>query len=161
MDIPVPMHVRQEVFFVFCLFGFVFVFFYAKSFHEDFAWFDLLSVLISVNMKIILIALGILVINGCLGGKEIPGLLSPKSCVDVPAGPQKYDFLIYIVPPNYPLINIPFSVEKQTILPKLGTFAIIAQNMCTQFIPWHISLGSLHENVLLNSPLLQWTIDGK
>ena len=50
------------------------------------------------------------------------GLLSPKSYVDVPAEPQKSDFLYTNVSLNYPLISIPFSIEKHPILPKLGAF---------------------------------------
>ena len=47
------------------------------------------------------------------------GLLSPKSYVDVPAEPWKFDFLYTNFLPNYPPISIPFSTEKHPILPKL------------------------------------------
>ena len=50
------------------------------------------------------------------------GLLSPKSYVNVPAGPQKSDFLYTNVVPNFPPINIPFLKEKHPILTKLGAF---------------------------------------
>ena len=50
------------------------------------------------------------------------GLLSLKSYVNVPAEPQKSDFLYTNFSPNYPPISIPFSIEKQPILPKLGAF---------------------------------------
>ena len=50
------------------------------------------------------------------------GLLSPKSYVDVPAGPRKSDFLYTIFLPNFPPISIPFLKEKHPILTKLGAF---------------------------------------
>ena len=42
--------------------------------------------------------------------------------LDVPAKPQKFDFLYTNFSPNYPPISIPFSIEKHPILPKLGAF---------------------------------------
>ena len=50
------------------------------------------------------------------------GVLSPKSYVDVPAGPRKSDYLCTNFLPNFPPINIPFSKEKHPILIKLGAF---------------------------------------
>ena len=50
------------------------------------------------------------------------GVLSPKSYVDVPAGPRKSDYLYTNFLPNFPPISIPFSKEKHPILIKLGAF---------------------------------------
>ena len=50
------------------------------------------------------------------------GLLLPKSYVDVPAEPQKPDFLYTNFSSDYPPISLPFSIEKHPILPKLGAF---------------------------------------
>ena len=50
------------------------------------------------------------------------GVLSPKFYVDVPAGPQKFDFLYTKFSHNYPLMSIPFLKGKHTILIKLGAF---------------------------------------
>ena len=50
------------------------------------------------------------------------GVLSPKSYVDVPAGPRKSDYLYTIFLPNFPPISIPFSKEKHPIWIKLGAF---------------------------------------
>ena len=50
------------------------------------------------------------------------GGLSPKSYVDVPAGPQKSDYLYTNFWPNFPPISIPFLKEKHPILIKLGAF---------------------------------------
>ena len=50
------------------------------------------------------------------------GVLSPKSYVDVPAGPRKSDCLYTNFLPNFPPISIPFSKEKHPILIKLGAF---------------------------------------
>ena len=50
------------------------------------------------------------------------GVLSPKSYVDVPAGPQKSDYLYTNFWPNFPPISIPFLKEKHPILIKLGAF---------------------------------------
>ena len=50
------------------------------------------------------------------------GLLSPKSYVDVPAGPRKSDYLYTNFLPNFPPITIPFSKERHPILIKLGAF---------------------------------------
>ena len=50
------------------------------------------------------------------------GVLSPKSYVDVPAGPRKSDYLYTIFLPNFPPISIPFSEEKHPIWIKLGAF---------------------------------------
>ena len=47
------------------------------------------------------------------------GLLSPKSYVDVPAWPQKSDFLYTNFLPNFPPINILFLKEKHPILIKM------------------------------------------
>ena len=51
------------------------------------------------------------------------GVLSPKSYVDVPAGPRKSDYLytLYFLP-NFPPISIPFLEEKHPIWIKLGAF---------------------------------------
>ena len=50
------------------------------------------------------------------------GVLSPKSYVDVPAGPRKSDYLYTDFLPNFPPISIPFSKEKHPIWIKLGAF---------------------------------------
>ena len=50
------------------------------------------------------------------------GVLSPKSYVDVPAGPRKSDYLYTNFLPNFPPISIPFSKEKHPIWIKLGAF---------------------------------------
>ena len=50
------------------------------------------------------------------------GVLSPKSYVDVPAGPRKSDYLYTNFLPNFPPISIPFSEEKHPIWIKLGAF---------------------------------------
>ena len=50
------------------------------------------------------------------------GVLSPKSYVDVPAGPRKPDYLYTNFLPNFPPISIPFSKEKHPIWIKLGAF---------------------------------------
>ena len=50
------------------------------------------------------------------------GVLSPKSYVDVPAGPRKSDYLYINFLPNFPPISIPFSKEKHPILIILGAF---------------------------------------
>ena len=50
------------------------------------------------------------------------GLLLPKSYMDVPAEPRKFDFLYTNFSPNYPPISIPFTIEKHQILPKFGAF---------------------------------------
>ena len=50
------------------------------------------------------------------------GVLSPKSYVDVPAGPRKSDYLYTNFLPNFPPISIPFSKEKHPISIKLGAF---------------------------------------
>ena len=59
------------------------------------------------------------VINGMTPGG---GVLSPKSYVDVPAGPRKSDYLYTNFLPNFPPISIPFSKEKHPIWIKLGAF---------------------------------------
>ena len=46
------------------------------------------------------------------------GLLMLKSYMDVPARPQKFDFLYT----NYPPISLPFLIKKDSSLPKLGAF---------------------------------------
>ena len=56
------------------------------------------------------------------GSKARGGVLSPKSYVDVPAGPQKSDYLYTNFLPNFPPISIPFSNEKHQILIELGAF---------------------------------------
>ena len=48
------------------------------------------------------------------------GLLSPKSYVDVPAGPWKSDFLYTNFLPSFPPISLAFLKEKHQILTKLG-----------------------------------------
>ena len=50
------------------------------------------------------------------------GVLSPKSYVDVPAGPRKSDYLYTNFLPNFPPISIPFFKEKHPIWIKLGAF---------------------------------------
>ena len=50
------------------------------------------------------------------------GVLSPKSYVDVPAGPRKSDYLYTNFLPNFPPISIPFLKEKHPIWIKLGAF---------------------------------------
>ena len=50
------------------------------------------------------------------------GVLSPKSYVDVPAGPRKSDYLYTNFLPNFPPISIPFSKKKHPIWIKLGAF---------------------------------------
>ena len=68
----------------------------------------------------------------------IPGeLLSPKSYVDVPAGPRKSDYLYTNFLPNFPTINIPFSKEKHPILTKLGAF----YNIWPKIHPIFLNLG--------------------
>ena len=53
------------------------------------------------------------------------GLLSPKSYVDVPAGPRKSDYLYTNFLLNFPPISIPFSKEKHPIWPNWVLFTII------------------------------------
>ena len=53
---------------------------------------------------------------------KLRGLLSPKSYVDVPAGPRKSDFLYTNFLPNFPPISILISKENHAILTKLGAF---------------------------------------
>ena len=50
------------------------------------------------------------------------GVLSPKSYMDVPAGPRKSDYLYTNFLPNFPPISIPYSKEKHPIWIKLGAF---------------------------------------
>ena len=50
------------------------------------------------------------------------GVLLPKSYVDVPAEPQKFEFFHTSFLPNYPPISIPFSIEKHPILSRLHAF---------------------------------------
>ena len=50
------------------------------------------------------------------------GVLSPKSYVDVPAGPRKSNYLYTNFLPNFPPISIPFLEEKHPIWIKLGAF---------------------------------------
>ena len=50
------------------------------------------------------------------------GVLSPKSYVDVPAGPRKSDYLYTNFLPNFPPISLPFSKENHPIWIKLGAF---------------------------------------
>ena len=56
----------------------------------------------------------------------IPGegeVLSPKSYMDVPAEPQKFDFLFTnFLPIQFPTISIPFPIEKHLILTKWDAF---------------------------------------
>ena len=49
-------------------------------------------------------------------------ILSTKLYMDVPAGPQKLDFLCTNFLNDYPPINIPFSIQKHQVLPNLGVF---------------------------------------
>ena len=61
------------------------------------------------------------------------GVLSPKSYVDVPAGPRKSDYLYTNFLPNFPPISIPFSKEMHPIwmgafynnLPKIHPIYVI------------------------------------
>ena len=48
------------------------------------------------------------------------GLLSPKTYVDVPAEPQKSDYLYTNFLPNFPPISIPFSKELGTQFDQIG-----------------------------------------
>ena len=61
-------------------------------------------------------------ILGSMGTPLGGGVLSPKSYVDVPAGPRKSDYLYTNFLPNFPPISIPFSKEKHPIWIKLGAF---------------------------------------
>ena len=77
----------------------------------------ILSIIVTVPGKIIL---DIIVMSG---NHHVPGgVLSPKSYVDVPAGPRKSDYLYTNFLPNFPPISIPFSKEKHPIWIKLGAF---------------------------------------
>ena len=58
----------------------------------------------------------------CIDFTRGGGVLSPKSYVDVPAGPRKSDYLYTNFLPNFPPISIPFSKEKHPIWIKLGAF---------------------------------------
>ena len=58
------------------------------------------------------------------------GVLSPKSYVDVPAGPRKSDILYTNFLPNFQPISIPFSKEKHPILTKLEAFYNNLPNVC-------------------------------
>ena len=61
---------------------------------------------------------------------------SPKSYVDVPAGPGKSDYLYTNFLPNFPPINIPFSKEKHPVLTKLGAFYSIWPKMHPIYVIW-------------------------
>ena len=67
-----------------------------------------------------------------LGG----GVLSPKSYVDVPAGPRKSDYLYTNFLPNFPPISIPFSKEKHPIWIKLGAFYINLPKIHPIYVIW-------------------------
>ena len=56
------------------------------------------------------------------GGGGGGGVLSPKSYVDVPAGPRKSHYLYTNFLPKFPPISVPFSEEKHPIWIKLGAF---------------------------------------
>ena len=62
------------------------------------------------------------------------GVLSPKLYVDVPARPQKFDFLYTNFSHNYPPIDISLSKEKHPLLLKLGAFTIICSKYTHQFM---------------------------
>ena len=64
------------------------------------------------------------------------GLLSPKSYVDVPAGPGKSYYLYTNFLPNFPPINIPFLKEKHPILTKLGAFYSIWSKIHPIYVIW-------------------------
>ena len=64
------------------------------------------------------------------------GVLSPKSYVDVPAGPRKSDYLYTNFLPNFPPISIPFSKEKHPILIKLGAFYNNLPKMHPIYVIW-------------------------
>ena len=63
-------------------------------------------------------------------------LFSPKSYVDVPAGPWKSNFLYTNFLPNYPSINIHFRKEKYLILTKLGAFYNNLPNIHPIYVIW-------------------------
>ena len=75
----------------------------------------------------------------CLSKARGGGLLSPKSYVDVPAGPRKSDYLYTNFLPNFPPINIPFSKEKHPILTKLDAFYNIWPKIHPIFWIWAAS----------------------
>ena len=64
------------------------------------------------------------------------GVLSPKSYVDVPAGPRKFDFLYSNCLANFPPISIPFSKEKRQTLIKLGAFYNILPKIHPIYVIW-------------------------
>ena len=64
------------------------------------------------------------------------GVLSPKSYVDVPAGPRKSDYLYTNFWPNFPPISIPFSKEKHPIWIKLGAFYINLPKIHPIYVIW-------------------------
>ena len=64
------------------------------------------------------------------------GDLSPKSYVDVPAGPRKSDYLYINFLPNFPPISIPFLKEKHPIWIKLGAFTIICPKYTQLYVIW-------------------------
>ena len=70
--------------------------------------------------------------------------------MDVPARPQKSDFLYTKFLPNIPLISMPFSIEKHPILNKLGVF----YNNLPKNTPNLYNLGSFvsDENLLIVIP---------
>ena len=62
-------------------------------------------------------------VSFCIGAENL-GVTCAK-ILDVPAEPQKFDFLYTNFLPNYSPItatSIPFLIEKHPILPKLGAF---------------------------------------
>ena len=67
------------------------------------------------------------------------GVLSPKSYVDVPAGPRKSDYLYTNFLPNFPPISIPFSKEKHPILIKLGAFYNNLPKIHSIYVIWAAS----------------------
>ena len=74
-------------------------------------------------LSLYLILLGFMFSNQPLHHPLPPGgVLSPKSYMDVPAGPRKSDYLYTNFLPNFPPISIPFSKEKHPIWIKLGAF---------------------------------------
>ena len=77
------------------------------------------------------------------------GVLSPKSFVDVPAGPRKFDFSYTNFSPDYPPTSIPFSIEKQPVLFKLGAFY---KKKTAQNTPNLCNLGSFVSDV--NPPIV-------
>ena len=89
--------------------------------------------------------------NSWVAENKLPGgVLSPKSYVDVPAGPRKSNYLYTNFLPNFPPISIPFSKEKHPIWIKLGAF----YNNLPKMHPIYVISGSFvsDENPLIAIP---------